>query len=56
MILSQRAQTVVKAVRAIPDTQLDQNKIKVQVRQNIETGEEIIVICVQDNNTKERII
>lgn len=56
MILSQQAQTVVEAVRAIPDTRLDQNKIKIQVRQNIETGEESIVICIQDNNTKESVI
>lgn len=56
MILSQRAQAVVEAVRAIPDTRLDQNKIMIQVRQNIETDEESIVVCVRDNNTKEPVI
>lgn len=53
MVLSQQAQTVVEAVRAIPNIQLDQNMIKIQVRQDIETGEESIVICVQNNNVKE---
>lgn len=54
MILSQQAQTIVKTIRSIPEDQLDQAKVQIQVRQDIETESETIIIQIQNKRIKEQ--
>ena len=50
MILSKQAQTIIEAVRSISTAQLNQNTIHIQTMQNIETGQEKIVITTSNTN------
>ena len=54
MILSQQAQTIVKTIRSIPEDQLDQAKVQIQVRQDIEKESETIIIQIQNKRIKEQ--